>query len=132
MNPVSLLRECGRILRPDGKVVIITPNTESLGHKWFGPSWRGLEPPRHLHIFNSIALRRVAEEVGLSVCSLTSILRGAVGIFRASYSIQDHITGGDSRTVRCYWSRALQWVEWFLIQVGQDRGEELVMICEKN
>ena len=47
-----------------------------------------------------------------------------------TYAFQDHNTGGDSGTV-CYWSGVLQWVEWLLIQTGQNRGEELIMICER-
>ena len=133
-DPVKLLRECERILRPCGRLVIITPNTASWGHKWFGPSWRGLEPPRHLHIFNPVSLRRVAEEAGLSVCTLTSTVRDADGIFRASHAIQngeDYVRSSRSWTLR-RWSRALQWVEWLLLQAGLDRGEELMMICESS
>src|SRR5208283_4697550 len=46
-DPVALLAECRRVLKPDGSVVIVTPNIRSLGHQKFQSLWRGLEPPRH-------------------------------------------------------------------------------------
>lgn len=130
-DPVSLLRECGRILRPGGKLVIITPNTASWGHKWFGSNWRGLEPPRHLYIFNTVALRRTAEKAGLSICALSSTVRDAEGIFRASYAIQNNESYDCSWFMR-RWSRAMQFLEWLLLKAGLDRGEELMMICTKK
>src|SRR5206468_4239492 len=50
--PVSFLNECRRVLKPHGRLVLITPNSDSLGHRLYDRNWRGLEPPRHLHIFN--------------------------------------------------------------------------------
>ena len=62
LDPIALLRECRRLLAPRGTLVVITPNAGSRGHRRFGPDWRGLEPPRHLHLFNAgniaVALRR--------------------------------------------------------------------------
>lgn len=40
-DPVSLLQECRRLLRPDGCLVIVTPNADSLGHARFSRHWRG-------------------------------------------------------------------------------------------
>lgn len=55
-DPVGLLGECRRILRPDGKLVIITPNIASWGHAWFRSNWLALDPPRHLHLFKATSL----------------------------------------------------------------------------
>lgn len=56
-DPVRTLAECARILKPEGKLVLFTPNNASLGHLLFKESWRGLEPPRHLHVFSMKSLR---------------------------------------------------------------------------
>jgi len=59
-DPLSLMAEAHRILRPGGLFVCVTPNADSWGHRYFGRAWRGLEPPRHLNIFSMGALRDAA------------------------------------------------------------------------
>jgi 2-polyprenyl-3-methyl-5-hydroxy-6-metoxy-1,4-benzoquinol methylase len=63
-DPIQTLTECARVLNDDGKLVISTPNTASLGHRVFKQHWRGLEPPRHLHIFSMESLTRLLQRVG--------------------------------------------------------------------
>jgi 2-polyprenyl-3-methyl-5-hydroxy-6-metoxy-1,4-benzoquinol methylase len=55
-DPIGILSECARILKPSGKIVVFTPNSSSLGHRVFKHNWRGLEPPRHLHLFSTQSL----------------------------------------------------------------------------
>lgn len=50
-DPFATLAECRRILRSGGHLIMVTPNTDSLGHQLFKSAWRGLEPPRHLYLF---------------------------------------------------------------------------------
>jgi len=64
--PGKLLEECLRILKPGGRCVMLTPNAASIGHRWFGSAWRGLEPPRHLHIFTPGALAGLARGAGFA------------------------------------------------------------------
>lgn len=134
-DPIGLLCECRRILSPGGRLVLITPNTKSWLHKWFGANWLALDSPRHLHLFNSMSLRRAAEDSGLSVRIITSTVREADGVYRASRDIRDnghHVWGCRHSWVVRRWSRVLQLLEWLLLQLGVDRGEELVAICEPN
>jgi 2-polyprenyl-3-methyl-5-hydroxy-6-metoxy-1,4-benzoquinol methylase len=133
-DPTGLLAECRRILRPDGKLVIITPNTASWGHAWFRSNWLHLDPPRHLHLFNPTSLRRAAKDAGLTVSSLTTTVREADGLFRASHDIQRtnrHVWGSRHSWPVHKLSKAWQLAEWLLLKAGLDRGEELMMICER-
>jgi 2-polyprenyl-3-methyl-5-hydroxy-6-metoxy-1,4-benzoquinol methylase len=75
-SPIEMLEEIQRILKPGGSLVIITPNNNSISHKIFRRNWRGLEPPRHLHIMNRKSLRIIIENIGFvirkSKCYVTS------------------------------------------------------------
>jgi SAM-dependent methyltransferase len=132
-DPVGLLRECRRILRPDGKLVIITPNIASWGHAWFRSNWLALDPPRHLHLFNPTSLRRAAEKAGLTVFNLITTVREADGLFRASRDIQRtkrHVWGSRHPWPVHRFSKAWQFAEWLLLKAGLNRGEEIMMICQ--
>lgn len=63
-EPEKLVAECRRLLRDGGQLIVVTPNIKSLGHKLFGRSWRGLEPPRHLHLFSGETLKELAKRCG--------------------------------------------------------------------
>jgi 2-polyprenyl-3-methyl-5-hydroxy-6-metoxy-1,4-benzoquinol methylase len=65
-DPVRTLAECARILKPAGKLVLLTPNGASLGHRVFRKYWRGLEPPRHLHIFSIESLTSILKLAGFT------------------------------------------------------------------
>ncbi len=58
-NFFAVIRECFRLLKPGGKLIIRTPNTESLGHRIFGADHFPLEPPRHLFLFSPASLKIV-------------------------------------------------------------------------
>jgi 2-polyprenyl-3-methyl-5-hydroxy-6-metoxy-1,4-benzoquinol methylase len=84
-DPIQLLRDCERRLRPGiGRLIITTPNAGSLGHRWFKPHWRGLEIPRHLILFSATALGRCVAQAGLLLEDLRTETRLAVRIHNAS------------------------------------------------
>ena len=62
-DPLALLTECFRLLRPGGSLVSVTPNSNSFGYSQFKQYWIGLDPPRHLHVFNSRNLLRLVENI---------------------------------------------------------------------
>jgi len=64
--PSEMLRLCYRYLRPGGVVWIGTPNIDALGHERFGPAWQGLDPPRHLILFNVAILTGLLRDAGFA------------------------------------------------------------------
>ena len=66
-RPLAILREAYQLLVPGGRLVVATPNIESLPFYWFGPSWFGLDLPRHLTHFTPKSLRAMLETAGFRV-----------------------------------------------------------------
>lgn len=87
-DPVATLRACARLLRPGGRLIALTPNPLGLACRWFGPDWRGWEPPRHLFVFTPTALRTCADRAGLVVEDLRTTADGARFYALASRAIR--------------------------------------------
>jgi ubiquinone/menaquinone biosynthesis C-methylase UbiE len=72
-EPAQVLRAVHRILKPGGKVVVVTDNTESFDFKLFKKSyWGGYHFPRHWNLFNRRSLTKLAENTGFEVENLTT------------------------------------------------------------
>jgi SAM-dependent methyltransferase len=58
-NPVELLKECERIMKPGGKLFITIPNFGSLSRMIFKNKWYHLDAPRHLFHFTPRTLKNM-------------------------------------------------------------------------
>jgi 2-polyprenyl-3-methyl-5-hydroxy-6-metoxy-1,4-benzoquinol methylase len=83
-DPQALLAETFRLLRQGGQLVLSTPNADGLAHRRFGRHWRGLEPPRHLHLFTQASLRECARRAGFEQLRCFTLSVESAGIYRAS------------------------------------------------
>ncbi len=92
-DPRATLSECLRVLKPGGKLVMTTPNVNSVGAGEFGPYWRGWEPPRHLHLFSVEALKRLTHQCGFEINEARSYSWDAAGVYRVSKSNGMKATG---------------------------------------
>jgi len=87
-DPKATLRECLRILKPGGLLVMTTPNAHSIGATEFGASWRGWEAPRHLHLFTVESLRNLTQQSGFEIAEATTYSAGSAVVYRVSREIQ--------------------------------------------
>jgi len=69
-SPINFLKECQRILKPKGKIILTTPNLSSLGHFLTRDKWHGYSDTTHQYLFTPVSLRFTTEQAGLSVTRL--------------------------------------------------------------
>ena len=129
-DPVALLRQCRRVLRPGGRVVVVTPNADSWLHRRYGRRWRGLEPPRHLHVFTLASLRHLACLADLDVVRLGTTVRGANSAAIAAAALRREgradPASDPSRRTRAAAELVQQVAAWRL-HARPGQGEELVL-----
>lgn len=136
-DPVGLLIECKRLLKPGGRLVSITPNGRSLGHRIYGPAWRGLEPPRHIVVFTPNGLRHACHRASLHVERLDVTARDAANLLLVSARIR---RAGETEQIRRpelgsrppLFARALAAMERLGIAFGIPFGEELVLTARNG
>lgn len=87
-DPTTLLKNCRHLLKPRGVLVVVTPNIDSYGHTKFQAYWRGLEPPRHIHLFNCRTLLQVAKKAGFDQYDSWTTAANAEHIAAGSLDIQ--------------------------------------------
>jgi 2-polyprenyl-3-methyl-5-hydroxy-6-metoxy-1,4-benzoquinol methylase len=87
-DPQGMIRECFRLLKAGGTLVLYTPNSESYGHRVFAENWRGLEPPRHLHIFAAGNMAALLENAGFKEYRVRTSHAKAGTILRGSIDLQ--------------------------------------------
>jgi 2-polyprenyl-3-methyl-5-hydroxy-6-metoxy-1,4-benzoquinol methylase len=134
-DPTAALTKCGRVLRPGGRLVAVTPNAASLGLRFFGRYWGGLDPPRHLILFTPRALLRCAGRSGIEPTEIRTTSRLAPFLWHASWWLRRGgslpgdfgvAPGGPARV------RALMF--WLIDELASrlwGGGEEILLVAEK-
>lgn len=67
MNPLPVLVELKRVLKPGGVAIIKVPNYGSINRVVMGPKWCGFRYPDHLNYFTPKTLKMMAKKAGFSV-----------------------------------------------------------------
>jgi 2-polyprenyl-3-methyl-5-hydroxy-6-metoxy-1,4-benzoquinol methylase len=133
-DPIGLIEECKRILKPGGMISMVTPNSKSFGHSVYKNSWLHLDPPRHLHIFNPNVLESLLTISGLQTVVNETLIRDANNLFIGCHSIKkigSYEMGSNSGVVEKVWGRVLQMLEWIMLKVMPSRGEEILLVVRK-
>lgn len=135
-NPITTLKECQRVLKRGGKIVVLTPNIDSLLHQLVGKAWSPLDPPRHLNLFSPHTLCICAERAGFWVSHLRTPARNASWVWVDSRFIhrKGMLSGNFSTKVSWQWR-----LEGLMILVLEqmlcfvkEAGEEIFMIAIKE
>ena len=70
-EPSTVLTAIRRILRPGGRLIVVTDNTATIDFRIFrSRHWGGYHGPRHTYLFDPTTLRALLEKVGLEVESM--------------------------------------------------------------
>ncbi|MEI6148074.1 MAG: class I SAM-dependent methyltransferase [bacterium] len=134
VDPAALLRECHRIMKAGARLVLLTPNAASWGHKLYGAHWLPLDPPRHLHLFTSSSLRGLCERTGLRIerCRTTprarAVFLGSRRIAREGRMDFQAPIGYASRL----WMEGMEILEWLRLLITPQCGEELFLVAGKE
>lgn len=87
VNPHALLRECRRLLKREGQLVLVTPNALSFGHLFLRARWMHLDPPRHLFLFSVRSLPALVRKAGFSRVDAWSSAANAGSVGVVSWDI---------------------------------------------
>ena len=133
-DPVGTLEECLRILKPGGRLIMLTPNAASATHRFFKQDWRGLETPRHLHIFSNQSLRALHSRAGFKNVEVrpyaaASVIYESIQLRRRSAS---YVAGGRRTGFLGLFTRALLLVELGVLIFDSSAGDCVATIAVKE
>lgn len=129
-NPVELIQECYKHLNPGGKLWLETPNINSIGLNIYKKYWRGLEPPRHLILFNVSSLSKILRDAGfLNINQKTHGLSGLYMGLKSEKNIADFMLN------RPIYNNLLKYPRIFFIEIIQllfkRKSEFITLIASK-
>lgn len=89
-KPQTILEAAREVLKPGGKLIVVTDNTDSFDFKFFkGGYWGGYHFPRHWNLFNRKSLTRLAAKTGFEVARLGTIVSPVNWVYSIHNSLVD-------------------------------------------
>jgi hypothetical protein len=81
LDPAAYLRAAGRLLHPEGRLVVQVPDRDCWEAGFLGANWTGLDVPRHIHVFRTPDLGRLLRSCGFEI------------VREKHFSLRDHPAG---------------------------------------
>jgi SAM-dependent methyltransferase len=89
-DPAAVLRAVHRILRPGGRVLVVTDNTGSLDFRIARRRhWGGYHFPRHWYLFDAPSLGRLATTAGFEVAELGTMMSPVNWVYSVRNALDD-------------------------------------------
>ncbi len=89
-DPPALLGSIRRVLRPDGRLIVVTDNAASYDARAFGKRyWGGYHFPRHWNLFTRTTLSRLARNNGLAVRRIETIVSPVNWVYSVRNALVD-------------------------------------------
>lgn len=135
-NPVELLNEIYRILKPGGQIILATPNSKSwMFNKKFKSKWFALQSPGHVQIFDRNNLGKLLSTCGFSVKPNKTSARNEFYVYVGSRSIKErgYFAMGVEKPNKLHLiiGKFFQLNTWFRLHFNKDAGGELFIKAEK-
>lgn len=125
-HPNKVMAEIVRLLKPGGKVLLRTPNSQSLGRAWFGRYWFANDVPRHLILFSVKNMNMVALRHGLKCCFVKKPVKPKLILKSLDYKLRNTGKPSKKRKIRKYLVKLYVPIAKF-----SGRGDELCALYEK-
>ncbi len=94
-NPSEVISYISNILLDNGKLIIKVPNGDSLDSIIFGRYWAGIDPPRHIFIFNRKSISQLLISNNFQIKKINTQFGGYLNFIKSiqfflSYKIKNH------------------------------------------
>lgn len=126
-DPILLFNEISRIIKPNGLLIVKTPNSNALGRALFNTNWFANEVPRHLYLFSEKNLSNLGRAVGLNPIKMMTSSTPKIILNSVDYVLNNK--GKPSKKVR--WKRLLARV-YVLLSSYKNQGDEIHVVFRKE
>lgn len=126
-NPLDMLKEAHRTLKPGGLLLIMIPNAGSFEARVFGKWWVHWDVPRHLFHFNKKTMALLLEKAGFQLMKIQD------GLGRSSFlGSMDYVYKHVLRVQRKHGFLVRRLASWCCLLIGHlGSGSEMKVYAEK-
>lgn len=128
LDPMAVLRSTHRLLRPNGVLLISTPNLDALSRLAMGAGWAVLSPSEHLYYFTERTLQAVLERAGF--CRVGFVRENpSLGVYETMNPRYTHAPG--AWRTRAY-AQLVHWLGPLAYRQVQARGYGDALWCHAS